>query len=258
MALLYGGACLFSGGYAHLIHRAEDARRENQRRFDQLQAAHREIQGYATQREELAAERERSRLARELHDSVTQTVFSMNLTAQSARILLDKDINQVDAQLDRLQKLAKSAMNEIQLLVTQLQPESAVGEGLVAALQRIIAERRALDGLNIALEVISIRDLAGPVTAGLYHIILEALNNVAKHAGTGEATVRLNLVANPACVEIEDKGVGFDLHDAQSRPGHLGLVGMFERACELGWSLSVESHPGRGTRIQILEGNAER
>jgi signal transduction histidine kinase len=258
MALFYGGTCFFSGGYAHLIRKAEDARRENQRTFSQLQAAHRKIQGYATQREELAAETERNRLARELHDSVTQTVFSMNLTVESARILLDKDINRVDVQLDRLHKLARSAIGEIQLLVTQLQPEPVVREGLVAAVQRIIAERRACDGLSIALEVTGIEDLAGPVVVGLYHIILEALNNVAKHAGTAEATVRLNLTANPACVEIEDQGVGFDPHEAQNQQGHLGLAGMFERACELGWNLSVESRPGCGTRVRVLEGPAER
>jgi signal transduction histidine kinase len=258
MALFYGGTCLFAGGYAHLIRRAQDARRENQRTFFQLQAAHREIQGYATQREELAAERERSRLARELHDSVTQTVFSMNLTVQTARILLDKDISRVDAQLERLQQLARSAMDEIRLLVTQLLPEPAVNEGLVAALQRIIAERRALDGLSVALEVISTRELTVPVIDGLYHIVLEALNNVAKHAGTCAATVRLNLAANPACVEIEDRGIGFDLREAQSQQGHLGLAGMFERAAELGWKLSVESRPGCGTRIRVLERSAQR
>lgn len=149
-------------------------------------------------------------------------------------------------------------MGEIQLLVTQLGPEPVGGEGLVAAVQRLVDERRAHDGLSIALEVTGMKDLGGPVTAGLYHIVLEALNNVAKHAGTEEAIVRLNLAADPACVEIEDQGVGFDLQEAQSQPGHLGLAGMFERACELGWELSVESHPGRGTRIRILEGPAHR
>ncbi|HSF83297.1 MAG TPA: sensor histidine kinase [Anaerolineales bacterium] len=263
MALFYGGTCFLSGGYAHQIRKAEDARRENQRTYNQLQTAHREIQGYASQREELAAERERNRLARELHDSVTQTVFSMNLTVQSARILLDKDLNRVDAQLGRLQELAGSAMAEIQLLVTRLQPEPVAGEGLVAAVGRIVAEQQAHDGLSqsglsVALEVISMKDLAGPVNLGLYHIILEALNNVAKHAGTGEATVRLDLAANPACVEIEDQGRGFDFHQAQSQEGHLGLTGMFERAQEIGWDLSVESRPGCGTRIRVVEGSAER
>ncbi|UCH59549.1 MAG: sensor histidine kinase [Anaerolineales bacterium] len=258
MALLYGGICFLSGGYANLIRQAEEARRENQRAFNQLQAAQHEIRSYATQREALAAERECNRLARELHDSVTQTVFSMNLTIQSARILLEQDHQRVGDQLDRLQKLAGSAMGEIQLLVTQLQPGPVVDEGLVAAVQRIIAEQQAHNGLNITLDVNGVKELPAPVIAGLYHIILEALSNVAKHAGTGTATVSLNLGAEPALVEIEDQGVGFDLQQAQSQPGHLGLASMFERAHELGWELSVESRPGRGTRIRIQEGIAER
>ena len=257
MALLYGGLCFLSSSYAHLIRKAEDARRVNQRTFNELQAAHRAIQAYATQREELAAERERNRLARELHDSVTQTVFSMNLTVQSARILYERDISQVAAQLDRLQELARIAMGEIQLLVTQLQPEAVVGEVLAAAVQRIIADHWAQDSLSIALEVTGMKDLSGPVSVGLYHIILEALNNVAKHASTGEAIVRLNLAGKPAYVEIEDQGVGFNLHETQCQPGHLGLTSMVERACELGWNLSIDSRPGSGTRIRIQEGLAE-
>lgn len=258
MALLYGGLCFLSSSYAHLIRKAEDARRVNQRTFNELQAAHRAIQGFATQREELAAERERNRLARELHDSVTQTVFSMNLTVQSARILYERDIGQVAAQIDQLQELARIAMGEIQLLVAQLQPEPVVSEGLVAAVQRIIADHRAQDGLSVVLEVTGVQDLPGPVSVGLYHIILEALNNVAKHAGTGEAIVRLNLTGKPAYVEIEDQGVGFNLHEVQCQPGHLGLTNMFERACELGWSLSIDSRPGLGTHIRILERPADR
>ena len=258
MALFYGGVCFLSGSYAHLIRRAEDTRRDNQRTFSELQAAHRQIQRYAAQREELAAERERNRLARELHDSVTQTVFSMNLTIQSARMLLDKAMNRVDAQLDRLQGLARSAMGEIQMLVTQLQPEPETDEGLVAAVQRMIAERRAHNDLSIALEVTGMKDLPGPMIAGLCHIILEALNNVAKHAGTGEATVRLNMAADPAWVEIEDQGIGFDLQKDHSQRGHLGLAGMFERACELGWALSIESRPGCGTRIRVIERSTQR
>jgi signal transduction histidine kinase len=258
MALLYGGICFLAGSYAHMIRKTEYSRQENLRTFNQLQAANREIRGYATQREDLAAERECSRLARELHDSVTQTAFSMNLTVQSAHILFDKDISQVDAQLDHLQKLARSAMGEIQLLVAQLQPEPMVGEQLVEAIQRIIVEQWKRNGLRIALEVNGLKDLPGPVSAGLYHIILEALANIAKHARTHQATVRLNLSANPACVEIEDQGVGFDLHQAQSQPGHLGLTSMFERAYELGWNMTIKSRPGCGTRIRILESPTER
>jgi signal transduction histidine kinase len=82
--------CFLFGGYAHQVQKAEAARAQNQYAFNELQATHRQLQGYADQVAGLAVEHERNRIARDLHDSVTQTVFSMNLAAQSARLLLDK------------------------------------------------------------------------------------------------------------------------------------------------------------------------
>ncbi|HLA08537.1 MAG TPA: histidine kinase dimerization/phosphoacceptor domain-containing protein, partial [Anaerolineales bacterium] len=91
MGGLYSGVCFLFGGYAHQVLKAEAAHEQNQHMLDELQIAHRQLQGYADQVANLAVEHERNRLARDLHDSVTQTVFSMNLTAQSARLLLEKE-----------------------------------------------------------------------------------------------------------------------------------------------------------------------
>jgi len=91
------------------------------------------------------------------------------------------------------------------------------------------------------------------VAEGVYHIAQEALTNVTKHAGTGQATVRLNLAAGASFLEIEDRGLGFDPDLALSQRGHLGLASMAERAGEIGWRLSIESRPGRGTRIRVEE-----
>ncbi len=256
MALLFGGLCYLFGAYANMIQQAEAAHLENQQMLGELQAAHRQLRDYASQMEELAAEQERNYLARELHDSVTQTVFSMNLTAQSARILMDKDTGRTAGQLDRLQELARSAMGEIQTLVSQLRSRSLAEEGLPAALQRLAVERQRRDGLNVRLEVNGKRELPEPVTAGLYRIVQEALNNVVKHARELQATVRLDLEGEPACVEIEDRGAGFDPTVASQR-GKLGLVGMAERAHELGWDFVIDSQPGYGTRIRIIEKTRE-
>ena len=99
MTLLYSGLCFLFGSYAYQVQRAERVRNQNQRMLGKLQVAHRQLRGYATQVEDLAAEQERNRLARELHDSVTQTVFSMNLTVQSARLLLVRDKDQAARRL---------------------------------------------------------------------------------------------------------------------------------------------------------------
>jgi signal transduction histidine kinase len=219
----------------------------------ELQATHRQLQGYAAQVEALAAEQERSRLARELHDSVTQTVFSMNLTVQSARLLLERDPDRTASQLGRLEELAASAMGEIQTLVSQLRPTSIAEEGLPVALRRLAAERLVRHGLDVTVEVNGERVLAETVAAGLYRIAQEALTNVAKHAGTQQATLRLNLAPGVTFLEVEDCGLGFDPQSALSPLGHLGLAGMAEQARELDWKLSVESRPGHGTRVRVEE-----
>jgi signal transduction histidine kinase len=253
MVLEYGGLCFLVGGYAHQIGQAQTARGQNQHTFGELQVTYHQLQGYAAQMEDLAAEQERGRLARELHDSVTQTVFSMNLTVQSARLLLERDPGRAAGQLERLEELAASAMSEIQALISQLRPRSVAGAGLPVALRQLAAERLERDGLEVTVDISGERGPPEAVAAGLYRIAQEALTNVAKHAGTQQATVRLKLPPGASFLEIEDHGLGFDPQLAMSQRGHLGLAGMAERARELGWSLSIESEPGRGTRVRVEE-----
>jgi signal transduction histidine kinase len=257
MSLFAGGLFFLFGSYALQVQKAERAHSQNQRLLGELQVANRQLEGYAVQVEELAAEQERNRLARELHDSVTQTVFSMNLTVQSARLLLVRDPARVAGQLERLEELAGSAMGEIQALVSQLRPLPATKEGLAAALGRLAAERQVRDGLQVILEVDGERAFSEVVAAGLYRITHEALANVVKHSGRLEATVRLKLGGDLACLDIEDHGLGFDPQATLGQRGHLGLAGMAEQAREIGWHLAVDARPGFGTRIRVEENPSE-
>jgi signal transduction histidine kinase len=257
MTALFGVFCFLSGGYAYQLQKAEAARRHNQSLISKLQAAHRQLQSYVNQVEEVAAEHERGRLARELHDSVTQTVFSMNLAIQGACLLFAREPGRVAAQLERLEALAASAMGEIKALVLQLRPPSVAAEGLPDALRSLVAERLMRDGLQVSLEVTGERVLPPPVSIALYAVAQEALNNVTKHAGTGQALVRLNLADSGTCLEIQDSGPGFELEMALKEPGHLGLTGMTDQAREIGWNLVVDSVRGRGTRIRVEERAAE-
>ena len=262
LVVLYGGMCFLIGGYAHITQQARVAGQENLRLLREVQAANRQLREYATQAEDLAIAQERNRMARDLHDSVTQTLFSMNLAAQSARLLLVKDAGRAGEQVDRVQDLAQGALREIQSLVAQLRPRSIVEDGLATALQRHVAEREARDGLRVELEVISDKMLPEVVTIGLYRIVQEALNNVLKHAGTQQATLRLDLGSTPAWVEVEDRGAGFGAGAAAGEPAsrlsqHVGLSAMAERAREVGWQLRVESRPGWGTRVRVTECVAE-
>jgi signal transduction histidine kinase len=258
MGSLYSGVCFLFGGYASQVFKAQAARDQNQRTFDELQLAHRQLQGYADQMASLAVEHERNRLARDLHDSVTQTVFSMNLAAQSARLLLEKEPlrTSCSAQLQHLEELATNALGEIQSLVSQLKPRSIAEEGLPTAVRRLADERQSRDGLQVSLEIHGERKLSEAETLGLYSIAHEALINVAKHSGVHEACVHLNLDDDHSCLEIEDHGRGFDPQAALKQRGHLGMAGMAERAREIGWSLSVQSSPLQGTRILVTQDEA--
>ncbi len=257
MTALFSGFNLMCGLYAHQLQKADASRRRTQRLIADLQEAHQQLQGYVSQAEEISAEQERGRLARELHDSVTQTLFSMNLTAQGAALLFAREPGRVAAQLERLEELAAGAMSEIQALVSHLRPHPASGEGLSAALRRLTSERSAQSGLPIAFEESGEGALAPPAAIGLYAITQEALNNVARHAVPGRAVVRLKLAAGGSWLEIEDDGPGFDPPSALATPGHLGLTGMADRAREIGWTLVIDSARGRGTRILVHEGPAQ-
>jgi signal transduction histidine kinase len=253
MSVFAGGLCFLFGSYAHQVQKADRARRHNQLLLGELQVANQQLQDYASQVEGLAAEQERGRLARELHDSVTQTVFSMNLTVQSARLLLAQDPGRAAGQLLRLEELATSAMAEIQTLVSRLRPATVTREGLPAALHQLAAERQVRDGLKVAVDVDDSLALAGAVGAALYRIAQEALTNVSKHSGTREAILSLRLDGGLAYLAIEDQGLGFDPRAGYGKHGHLGLAGMAERAREIGWVLSIDSRPGLGTRIRVQE-----
>lgn len=258
MASLYAGVGFLFGGYAHQVQRAELARQQNQHLMAELQIAHQQLQGYVNQAEEVAIEQERSRLARELHDSVTQTVFSMNLTVQGACLLFAREPNRVGPQLERLEQLAASAMREIQTLVLHLQPKPPSAESLPVALHHLVAERGVRDGLQVSLQVSGERVLPAPVVIGLYAIVQEALTNVVRHAGTNQAFVHLNLTESNGYLEIRDRGSGFALEAALAEAGHLGVIGMADRAREIGWSLVIDSAHGQGTCIRVEERSQER
>jgi len=200
---------------------------------------------------ELAVLEERNRLARELHDSVTQTLFSMTLTAEAAQILAERNPRRASTQLQRLQKLAQGALIEMRSLISQLRPKTVTEEGLVPALRQHIAERRDRDGLAVVLHLNGERELPREYKEALFRIVQEALNNVVKHAQADRAEITLDLTGGAVSLAIEDSGIGFDLTRIDSEAWHLGLVSMRERAEMLGGTLTVESQPGQGTCIRV-------
>jgi signal transduction histidine kinase len=254
LTLVYSAVNVFMGAYALATRRAEEARNRNRALGRDLETANAELRDYSKRLEGLAVTRERNRLARELHDSVTQTIFSMTLASQSAAILLPSEPSKADAQLERLRQLAESALAEMRVLISELKPDALANGDLAEAIRRDI-ERRNRDGMDVSFEVEdmapnpAVEPLSAAEQVALFRIAQEALNNVVKHAGTSEAVIRLSLGERPR-LEIRDRGSGFDVQDTQGGAG-MGLTGMGERAAEIGWVLDVDSTPGRGTRVVV-------
>ncbi len=192
---------------------------------------------------------ERQRLARELHDSVSQALYGIALGARTARTLLDRDPTLAAEPLDYVLSLAEAGLAEMRALIFELRPETLETEGLVVALTRQIESVRARHKLQIRAEWCEDPQLPYEITEAIYRIAQEALNNIVKHAHARQAVVRLTCGVDEIHFEVSDDGDGFASEEAF--PGHLGLRTMRERATRLGGTLQVESAPAQGTRILV-------
>jgi signal transduction histidine kinase len=247
--LVYTAVCILTAAYSLAARRAVQARSKNQSLADELQKTNRELESYAARLERLAISEERNRLARELHDSVTQTVFSMTLSTQSAMMLLDRSPDEVMDQLSRLYQLARSATGEIQTLISELKPELVVEEKLSEAIQRHLVDGHLPESLHVDLRVEGEEMLDEGEAMGLFRIVQEALNNITKHAETDQAWIRMHML-EPIWIEIEDHGRGFGLENPKDKQG-VGLYSMAERAHEIGWRLQIKTVPGEGTLVRV-------
>ena len=247
--LIYLAANAVLGFYALANRRAEEARSASERLAAEVDRANDRLRQAAEQRQQLAVARARHELARELHDSVTQTVFSMTLATESALLLLEREPARLPAQLDHLTDLARGALAQMQTLISELKPEASAPGGLEAALRRHLAERRLPQGLAFTVEVDGDRQLQPAEERALLAIAREAVNNIVKHAQASRASIRLHLT-DPCWMEVSDDGRGFAPERA-ARSGGVGLEGMRERAEEIGWTLAITSGPGRGTRLTV-------
>lgn len=249
LALVYTTLGAFMTAYIWSTRQAGIAQEQEQKLMQDLRDANERLGFHAQKLEQLAAGRERQRLARELHDSVTQTIFSMTLTAQSALLLLELEPSKVADQLDKLDQLAQSTMSEMQDLTLSLASHAISAGGLVSALQHHLEERRRMHNLGVTFEVDGNAPLGASEETGLFRIAQEALNNIVKHANVTRATVRLHL-SESAWMEVEDQGAGFDPRQIPGS-GRMGLASMRERANEIGWCLHVASGPGAGTCVRV-------
>ena len=205
------------------------------------------------QAEQLAVLEERQRLARELHDSVTQSLYSTTLYANAAALALAGGKSEVAADyLAELQETAREGMRDMRLLIFQLHPPVLEAEGLVAALQARLAAVEDRAGLQTQFRVEDERRLPIAIEEELYWIAQEALNNVRKHAAAQHVTVHLHFTATTVRLDVVDDGVGFDLQAVRAEGrGSGGLRSIAERTARLGGQRTYESGPGMGTRLTV-------
>jgi PAS domain S-box-containing protein len=194
-----------------------------------------------------AALEERQRLARELHDSVSQALYGIALGVETARELLPDDPERAAEPLEYATTLAEAGMTEMRALIFELRPESLEKEGLVAALEKQAAAVQARHGVRVVAELDSEPEASLEVKEALYRVAQEALHNTVKHARAANVKLKLEVLPEEFTLGISDDGVGFDAQN--DFPGHLGLKSMRERATRLGGTLEVASEPGQGVRI---------
>jgi ligand-binding sensor domain-containing protein/signal transduction histidine kinase len=212
------------------------------------------------QAQQLAVVRERQRLARDLHDAVTQTLFSASLIAEVLPRIWERDAEEGQRRLAEVRELTRGALAEMRTLLLELRP-SALADAELGDLLRQLAEAttgRARVPVDVQVEG-ACASLPLDVKVALYRIAQEALNNVAKHSDAGRATVRLCCIPprgegeeGEGVVELHvaDDGRGFDA--AAVPPDHLGVGIMSERAEAIGAQLIIESEPGRGTEVSVV------
>lgn len=219
-------------------------------RTEELNQANEQLRDKAAQDAVVA---ERTRLARDLHDAVTQTLFSTTLIADVLPDIWEMNADEGKRRLEELRLLTRGALAEMRTLLVELRPNALVEVPLPTLLRQLVEALSGRARVKIQLDADADpaggRKLPADVQVGLYRIAQEALNNVVKHAGASEAVVTLRM-GDVVRLTVADNGKGFD--PSAVTADHLGLKIMRERAETIGAKLSVYSEPGEGTQISAV------
>ncbi|HEX6304782.1 MAG TPA: cache domain-containing protein [Anaerolineales bacterium] len=201
--------------------------------------------------EQLAVMEERSRLARELHDSVTQLLYSLTLFAEAGqRMNKAGDHERTEQFLARVNETARQAHKEMRLLIYELRPPTVEKEGLVGALQHRLDAVEKRSGLETQLQVEGEIELPALLEDGLFRVAVEALNNALKHAAATQVSVQIQACIHSVKLQVVDNGNGFDV-DGVNNAGGSGLPNMRERVEKMGGSFEITSEPGAGTQVVV-------
>ncbi|MBK0371739.1 MULTISPECIES: GAF domain-containing sensor histidine kinase [Streptomyces] len=200
---------------------------------------------------ELTIAEERSRLAHELHDAVSQKLFSLRLTAQAAAALVDRDPARAKGELQQVADLAAEAVDELRAAVVELRPAALDEDGLIATLRTQVQVLDRAHAADVAFESRGVRALPAAQEEALLRVAQEALHNALRHSGAEHVTVTLTRRGPATVLRVCDDGRGFDPTAVRRAGRHLGLVSMRHRASSVGGRLTVASEPGEGATIEM-------
>lgn len=192
---------------------------------------------------------ERQRLARELHDAVSQQLFAISMTATAVGRTLDQDFERAKRQVQLIEEMAAAAQSEMRALLLHLRPVHLEGKRLVEAIPELVDEMRAKIAIDISLDMEEDLLLNKGMENHLFRIVQEALSNTLRHAKATKMDIVLQRRGESVRLGIRDNGVGFD--PMLKKHASYGMVSMEERVNEIGGSLNIASAPGKGTRIEI-------
>ncbi|MFE9660692.1 GAF domain-containing protein [Streptomyces sp. NPDC005955] len=200
---------------------------------------------------ELTIAEERSRLAHELHDAVSQKLFSLRLTAQAATALVDRDPVRAKDELTQVAALAAEAADELRAAVVELRPAALDEDGLVATLRTHTQVLDRAHSARVTYHGHLPRALPASQEEAVLRVAQEALHNALRHSGAQQVDVRLDPHERGAVLLVVDDGAGFDPRAVRRAGRHLGLVSMRDRTDGVGGTLTVASEPGKGTTIKM-------
>ena len=215
-----------------------------------LEQANRQLAQRAATAAQLAESRERNRMARELHDILAHSITALSLQLQAVGTLLDHDPAEAKTLLREAQATTHTSANEVRRAIRALRATPLEDLGLAQATRELCRTQAERTGAKIDCDVADIPALDPLTEQAIYRIAHEALANIEQHAAATEVAVKL--ATAPSCklrLFVQDNGVGFD--PRKTPPRNFGLVGMKERAKELGGELLVWSESGRGTRLEL-------
>lgn len=200
---------------------------------------------------ELTIAEERSRLAHELHDAVSQKLFSLRLTAQAATALVDRDPSRAKGELQQVAALAAEAADELRAAVVELRPAALDEDGLTATLRTHIQVLDRAHTARVTFAAHSFRALPAAQEEAMLRVAQEALHNALRHSGAAHVDVTVDRCGSGAVLRVTDDGSGFEPKAIRRAGRHLGLVSMRDRTSGVGGTLTVESAPGKGTTIEM-------